>query len=105
MLYNAGSIPAALMCAALNEQDLLCRVFGRCLAGDLLDREVGDLAIARGPVEPRLFTYLRYNAELSQEGLDALGLPGQSTPPTCSGSTRSSTSPSSSRSGARSRRR
>lgn len=28
MPYNATSIPSALMSAALNEQDLLCRVFG-----------------------------------------------------------------------------
>ena len=27
------------MFAALNEQDLLCRVFGDCLAGDPIDRE------------------------------------------------------------------
>jgi hypothetical protein len=38
LIYNAGSIPSALMFAALNEQDLLCRVFGKCLAGDPLDR-------------------------------------------------------------------
>ncbi len=75
LLYNAGSIPAALMGAALNEQDLLCRVFGRCLAGDPLDREVGDLATVRGPVEPKLFTYARYNGELSKEGLTLLGVP------------------------------
>ena len=74
LIYNASSIPSALMFAALNEQDLLCRVFGRCLAGDLLDREVGDLIGARGPVSPRLFTYARYNAALTREGLDALGL-------------------------------
>lgn len=30
LLYNAGSIPSALMYAALNEQDLLCRAFGAC---------------------------------------------------------------------------
>lgn len=74
LLYNAGSIPSALMFAALNEQDLLCRVFGRCLAGDVLDREVGNLIGVKGPVSPRLFTYLRYNAELTPEGLAALGL-------------------------------
>ncbi len=28
LLYNASSIPAALMSAALHEQDFLCRVFG-----------------------------------------------------------------------------
>jgi patatin-like phospholipase/acyl hydrolase len=76
LIYNAGSIPSALMFAALNEQDLLCRVFGKCLAGDPLDREVGDLMGATGPVEQKLFTYLRYNAELTPEGIEALGLSG-----------------------------
>jgi hypothetical protein len=74
LIYNAGSIPSALMYAALNEQDFLCRTFGNCLAGDHLDREVGDMIGKKGPVMPKLFTYLRYNAELSREGLDALGL-------------------------------
>ena len=75
LLYNAGSIPSALMYAALNEQDMLCRVFGHCRAGAALDREVGDLICAKGPVGPgKLFTYMRYNAELSAAGLQALGL-------------------------------
>jgi len=74
VLYNATSIPSALMFAALNEQDFLCRVFGRCLAGDPLDREVGDMIGKRGPLQPKLFTYLRYNAELTRSGLDKLGL-------------------------------
>jgi hypothetical protein len=77
LVYNATSLPSALMYAALNEQDLLCRVFGRCLAGDMLDREVGDLMTAKGPVGPsKLFTYVRYNAELSKEDLAKLELPG-----------------------------
>ena len=74
LFYNAGSIPSALMFAALNEQDLLCRVFGKCLAGDPLDREVGDLKKAKGPTASKLFTYMRYNAELSEQGLADLGL-------------------------------
>lgn len=75
LVYNATSLPSALMYAALNEQDLLCRVFGKCLAGDTLDREIGDLKMAKGPVGPnKLFTYVRYNAELSEEGLAKLGL-------------------------------
>jgi len=74
LLYNASSLPSALMFAALNEQDFLCRVFGQCLAGDPLDREVGDMIGKKGPVEPKLFTYVRYNAELTRSGLDALGL-------------------------------
>lgn len=74
LVYNAGSIPSALMFAALNEQDLLCRVFGNCVAGDPLDREVGDLIGAKSPVDKKLFRYARYNAELTAEGLSALGL-------------------------------
>ncbi len=74
ILYNATSIPSALMFAALNEQDFLCRVFGKCVAGDALDREVGDMIGRGGPVKEKLFTYMRYNAELTREGLNALGL-------------------------------
>jgi hypothetical protein len=74
LLYNASSIPSALMAAALNEQDFLCRVFGNCLAGDALDREVGDMIGKRGPVQPKLFTYVRYNAELTRAGLESLDL-------------------------------
>jgi patatin-like phospholipase/acyl hydrolase len=80
LLYNASSLPSALMFAALNEQDLLCRTFGKCLCGDELDREVGDLMDEKGtmkrPVTAPLFTYARYNAELSRDGLDKLGLNG-----------------------------
>src|SRR4051795_1449426 len=74
LLYNATSIPGALMFAAMNEQDLLCRVFGRCLEGDVLDREVGTMIDAKGPADPKLFTYVRYNAELTAEGLESLGI-------------------------------
>jgi len=70
LIYNATSVPSALMFAALNEQDLLCRVFGKCLHGDSLDREVGDLKDAQGPSDPKLFTYVRYNAELTRTWLD-----------------------------------
>jgi len=74
LLYNASSIPSALMFAALNEQDFLCRVFGKCLAGDELDLEIGDMIGKRGPVATKHFTYVRYNAELTSKGLAALGL-------------------------------
>jgi uncharacterized protein len=74
LLYQATSLPTALMFAAQNEQDMLCRIFGKCLAGDPIDGEVGDLIGATGAVNPKLFTYVRYDAELSQKGLDKLGL-------------------------------
>jgi hypothetical protein len=74
LLFNATTIPSALMFAALNEQDLLCRVFGTCRAGDPIDREIGDLIGSGGPLssQEKLFTYVRYNAELTRDGLDAL---------------------------------
>ncbi len=76
LLYNASSIPSALMAAALNEQDFLCRAFGDCRYGGVLDSEVGDMIGQAGPATTKLFTYMRYNAELTRSGLDALGLPG-----------------------------
>jgi uncharacterized protein len=74
ILYNASSIPSALMGAASVEQDFLCRAFGNCIVGEQIDREVGDMIGKKGPVTPKLFTYGRFNADLSRAGLNALGL-------------------------------
>lgn len=74
LLYNAGAIPSALMFAAQNQQDMLCRIFGKCLEGDVIDQEVGNMIGLNAPGGKGLFTYMRYNADLSREGLSALGL-------------------------------
>jgi hypothetical protein len=76
IIYNASSIPSALMFAASNEQDFLCRVFGNCSNGAELDREVWEMKgeNGKGPISPKLFTYMRYNADLTRNGLDTLGL-------------------------------
>ncbi len=87
MLYNATHIPSALMAAANAQQDFLCRLFGRCLRGAEIDREMGALTYpydattatnpygGYGPVgDKKLFTYIRYNVDLTQDGLNALGL-------------------------------
>ena len=63
------------MAAALHEQDFLCRTFGDCLAGGRIDRMVGDMVDQGIPDVPKLFTYVRYNADLSREGLIKLGCP------------------------------
>jgi hypothetical protein len=78
LLYNASQLPAALIYAAANEQDMLCRVAGRCRFGNPLDRELGDLISpdTDGIFGERKFTYVRYNPDLSPEGLAALGLHG-----------------------------
>jgi len=76
LIYNASHIPGALMNAAAVEQDKLSRVFGRCRHGAALERELGDLVDLKdfGERNAKHFTYVRYNADLSREGLDALGL-------------------------------
>jgi patatin-like phospholipase/acyl hydrolase len=74
MGYELKTIIPALMYAAKNEQHFLCRTFGNCKAGLPLDREVGDMVGAAGPAQPKLFTYMRYDADVTQQGLVKLGL-------------------------------
>ena len=72
---------SALMNQAAFDQDLSCRTIGRCVAGQPLDRELGDLIPrtpggARRPLAENLgraFLYARYDAGLTAEGLASLG--------------------------------
>ena len=79
---NLANFPAALMYGAQVDQDVNCRIVGRCLFGAPIDRELGDL-IPRdeaGKVIPtavdlnRRFLYARYNAELTSTWLNAHNL-------------------------------
>jgi patatin-like phospholipase/acyl hydrolase len=74
LLFNATSVPSALIFAAMNEQDTLCRVFGRTRCGEIIDREIGNLIDSQGPFQSPLFSYVRYNVDLSYAGLGNLGL-------------------------------
>jgi len=73
---------SAVMAQAQVDQDMNCRTIGRCSHGDEMDLEVKDLIPRdkngqRVPVDRDLgrnFLYLRYNTELTREGLDDLGL-------------------------------
>jgi uncharacterized protein len=85
---NLVSFPAALMYGASVDQDINCRIIGRCVYGGEydrelgrcdteIDREVGDLVDRTEPVAGdlgRQFTYARYNAELSTSWLKKRGL-------------------------------
>lgn len=92
-LLAAGlGVPGALMYSVAVDQDINCRTFGRCVHGDVIDRELLDLidreggdhgsraerlARPRRPLEQdlgRAFRYARYNADLSAEGLRGVGL-------------------------------
>lgn len=81
LIYNVQAIPSALMYAGQNEQDFLCRVFGRCLYGPELDREVDYkdkmldcMKDSVGPLQEKLFTYVRYDSQLDKENLENLRL-------------------------------
>jgi len=75
---NIGALalrtPADLMRGASTEIDITCRMLGQCRYGAQIDRELGDLVVAGPPRPDRLFTYVRYNADISISGLQHLGL-------------------------------
>jgi len=70
------------------DQDVNCRIVGRCVSGAVIDREVWDLIPREDPTDPkstripldrglgRHFLYARYNADLTEEGLKQLGVGG-----------------------------
>lgn len=72
--YHAATTPIALITSSVAQQDLLCRVFGRCLCGPTIDDEVGDLIDSAPLGDRNLFTYVRYDTPLDRRGLDRLGL-------------------------------
>ncbi len=65
-------LPTNLMYAIQVDQDINCRTFGKCVYGSPIDRELGDMV--PGEVTDRDFTYIRYDADLSEQGLKSLGL-------------------------------
>ena len=79
LLYNATSIPTALMNAASAGWDMACRTLGDCRHGRPIDREFHDMIGAGADgrpnsTVPKLFTYMRHDPDVSAEGLTALGL-------------------------------
>jgi uncharacterized protein len=89
VLENVANLPSALMYGAQVDQDINCRMVGRCVYGESLERELGDLIprdengddIPLSQDLGRAFLYTRYNADLSSPWLDEMGLgdidPGQ----------------------------
>ncbi len=84
LIEAASNTLSALMTQISVDQDVSCRVVGRCTYGGVIDLEVRDL-IPVDPVIPdkplsletdlgKAFLYVRYNAELTPAGLEELGL-------------------------------
>ena len=68
LLRHLRAVPAAWTEGPMFQQDMLCRVFGHCLHGEVLDMELGDLiddpqAQAAGMVrsEDKRCSYVSYN--------------------------------------------
>jgi len=78
IIHYAKNIPGALMNAASAGWDMACRLLGECRHGAPIDREIGDMVLPAGGsgnfAGPKLFTYLRYDPDVSRQGLDAMGL-------------------------------
>ena len=79
LLYNAGTLPGALMNAAAAGWDMSCRMLGECRFGGPIDREFGSMVCEPGKPPnwsgPKLFAYLRYDPDVTPAGLAALKLP------------------------------
>ena len=76
LLDHAKNIPSALMNAAADGWDMACRTVGECRYGAPIDREFGDMIVEaadRGGAG-RLFSYVRYDPDVTHAGLAALGL-------------------------------
>ena len=91
IVSNLTGLPSTLIHAIQIEQDITCRIAGRCTYGHFIDRELRDNTCRDVGVDClvkewheaphvtldrdvcRAFFYARYNADLSAEGLRALG--------------------------------
>ena len=82
LVNTLKELPNNLMYTMQLDQDINCRLMGRCTYGAHIDRELDDMITKEvdGTTTPlskntnKNFLYVRYNADLSQKGLDAIGL-------------------------------
>jgi hypothetical protein len=93
ILSTVAGLPGELMYSIQVDQDINCRIVGRCTFGAHLDREILDLIpretadvatleeacaarqVALSTDLGRRFLYARYNADISGAGLTNLGFP------------------------------
>jgi patatin-like phospholipase/acyl hydrolase len=82
ILEALKELPGNLMYAMQVDQDINCRTVGRCIYGAPIDRELNDMipldkegnALHLDNDANRHFSYVRYNADLSDKGLEEMGL-------------------------------
>jgi hypothetical protein len=82
LFHTIYSLPTNLMYAMEVDQDINCRAIGRCTYGAKIDRELENMVpmdnkgnVLSGKQKNKAdFLYVRYNADLSQDGLNLLNL-------------------------------
>ena len=72
--FNAKNLTSVFMNGASVGQDVQCRSLGCCRYGEPIDREFGARLDVTGIAGSSLFTYLRYNADLSPKALEKRGI-------------------------------
>lgn len=90
IIGTAKTLIGLLIQSTMVDQDTNCRQVGRCVHGDVLDSEIGDMIPRDGEMDKedsysnrlplsqdlgRNFLYARYNVHLERDELDAMGLP------------------------------
>jgi uncharacterized protein len=74
LLFQAKNVIKVIMNGSSTENDRLCRVLGDCRFGEPIDKEFDDPAVAKDPPVDPVFSYVRYNANISPKGLTESGL-------------------------------
>jgi len=74
VINSVLGMPDTMIQSSIREQDILCRTFGRCIYGNNIDSELGDMLTINTALKDRLFTYSRISPDISVEGLSKLGL-------------------------------
>jgi uncharacterized protein len=78
LIHFAKNVPSALMNAATAGWDMVCRTLGECRFGAPIDNEFGDMVMpdrtSANFTGSKLFTYMRYDPNVSATGLAELGL-------------------------------
>jgi uncharacterized protein len=73
-IVDARNLVSSVMNGASIGQDLVCRALGRTRFGAEIDAEFGSRLNVAGVGATSLFSYVRYDADLSDTGLASLGI-------------------------------
>jgi hypothetical protein len=74
LIFQAQNLVKVIMNGSSVENDRLCRVLGQSRWGGTIDGEFNATEVEESPAVAPLFSYVRYNADISERGLREAGL-------------------------------